>query len=352
MITLKYSTTKDESILDPPQYIQLDKIYNLIIIPHTEQYSSVFNIKPSDSVLINGKYHKVALSSGKILLNNQEYFYFYIAPGFKYKLKSEYTIQIDESIHKLDTYFSSKYSPKILYGLLVLPENLLYLFRNHKTILVSDGSKHYETNLINSYNKYNFYMGHKNNTILDILHPNNSPILKLINQEYQNEIFIRPLYNPNFPLGSLTLTFQGVNYNCGLSIDSDKYSKKLLIDPKQTFTIDNLSFGQYTINLFTKDGLLFSKTITIDKVDKEEISSKSSITNFYIKKNPLKDKANLLINLPLHETFEIKGPDNFFKQFNNGYQYLQNISEGYYTITGKNFEKTIYVIKNDNNYLS
>lgn len=352
MITLEYSTTKDESILDPPQYIKLDKIYNLIIIPNTEEYKEIFNIKPSDSVIINNKYHQVAISSGKISLNNQDYFYFYIAPGFKYQFKSEYSIKVGDTTHKLDTSFSTKYSPKILYGLLILPNNFLYLFHNHKTIFVSDSTKSYETSLISAYNKHNFYMGNKNNTILDILRPNNYPTLKLINQDYQNEIFIRPLYNPNFPLGSLTLTFKGVNYNCGLSIESDKYRKKILVDPRKTFTIDNLVFGQYNINLFTETDLLFSQTIIIDKLDIPNVQSKSSINNFYTKNKPLKDKANLLINLPMNQEFEIKGPNNFYMKLNNGYQYLQNLTEGYYIVIGNNFEKTIYLIKNDNNYLS
>lgn len=352
MISLDFNTTKDESLLNPPQYIQLNKIYNLIIIPYTEEFNNIFNIKPSDTILINNKYHKVALSSGIIILDDQKYFYFYIAPGFQYQFKSEYLIHINNTTYKLDTYFSTKYSPKILYGLLILSQNLLYLFDSQKTIMVSDGTKSYETNLISKFNKYNFYMGNKNTTILNILNSYNIKTLKLINQEYQKEIFIRPLYNPNFPLGSVTLNFKGVNNICGLSIESDKYSKKLLIDPKQIFTIDNLSFGQYSINLFTKDKLLFNQQITIDKIDNTNILSKSSLINFYIKQNPLPNKANLLINLPSHQNFEITGPDNFYKKFNSGYQYLQNIEEGYYTIITKKFNKMLYVVKNDNNYLS
>lgn len=346
MIEFNYTTTSDSSVLDPPKYIKLDKIYNLILIPDN------IKISPSDSILINDRPHKVALESGNIDFNNQKYTYLYIAPGFTYQYRSKYNVTINNIKYDLETAFSNKYNPKILYGLLILPDNFLYLFKDQRHITISDGLSSYKTKLINCINKYNFYMGQKNNTLLNILDSSNISSLQHINQEYQDSIFIRPLYNPNFPLGSITFDIKGVNNYCGLSIVSDNYNQKILIDPNKSFTIDNLSFGNYSINLFNKDTILYSTNITINKPITMNTPNRSSLSNFYHKKQPKKNLANLLINLPQHESFEIKGPNNFYRKFNNGYQYLQNILEGYYTITGSSYTKTLYVIKNDNNYIS
>lgn len=364
MIELEYSTTKDESILNPPQYLKIDKIYNLIIIPHKEEYKEFFDIQPSDSILINGKAHKVAISSGSIELNNQKYFYFYLAPGFKYVYGRSYNITYQNLNINLDIILSSKYSPKILYGLLILPNNFYYLFDKHKNLIVSDGQISFETKIIDIFNKYNFYMAQKNNTIINILDPSNIQTLKTINQDYQDSIFIRPLFNNNFPLGSIRFLVKGVNSMCGISIEGINYNKKLLVESNKSFLIDNLSFGNYTIQLFNKEGPLVvdyvnsvlhnssNLDIGIDKINTPKNSQQSSLLNFYNRTQPSKNKANLLVNLPVNDSFEIFGPNNFNQQFSSGYQYLQNIAEGYYTIKTKNNQKSLFVVKNDNNYIS
>lgn len=363
IIDIEYISTKDYSVLNTNKFLKIDKIQNLILIPNIIENNSFFNIKPTDIVSINNTKQKVALDSGFIDLNNNSYFYFYIAPGIKQQVNKIYSLEYSGQSIKLDMTLSTNFTAKFVFGLLVLPDNYYYLYHNQKKLILSDGIVSYETQINNIINKHNFYMANKNNTLIFILNSYNFKQLQLINQKFSNNYFIKPLYNINYPLGKLQISIKGVKDKYGINIKSSKYNKNFLVDTGKPLIIDDLPFGQYTIQVYNKDGIVIigkSNEITINSnsIDIEilqspgEQTTNSSLQQFYSKNKPQQDKANLLVNLPLNESFEIFGPNNFTKQFTSGYQYLQNIDDGYYNIKTNNNTKTFYVIKNDNNYIS
>lgn len=356
MLNIRYSTTPDYSGLNPPQFVKILKIYNTILIP-IDQIGN--EIQPSDTVsfLYNKKIikQKAGIGNGTVKLYNKEYYYFYIVPGFSSYIPDSIILN-DQSI-KLNKHFDPQYQAKIVNGLLVLDNNFNYLFSHINYAITLVNNKNIFTNIIRFENKYNYYSFNTNNTLLHILNPINNACLYELNNTY-SDIYIRPLFNKNYPLGRCLISSEGVS-NIRIKIGNNifRFNETINIDhlPSGNYNIVFLDKDNNTIDISTLNNKSWNKSnfnIKIDKLVSNQ-STQSSLTEAAQFSTPKKNFSNLLINIyPYNTAFEIFGPNNYYKKFSTGYQKLENIESGIYNIKFRNTNKEILVIKNDNNYFS
>jgi hypothetical protein len=356
MLDIVYSTKSDYSALYPPQFVQISKVYNTILIPISDITEKIF---PGTTVsfLYNKKIikQKVGVDCGTIKFYNKEYYYFYIVPGFTQYSPDE--IFINDKPIKLSKYFDPQYRSKILNGLIILPNNFNYLFNHTNYSILLTNNKNILTNIIKQENKYNYYMANANNTLLHILDPSNTNSLYELNSA-NTDSYIRPISNKNYPLGSCLISSEGVN-NIRMKIGNNIFKFNSILN------IDHLLAGRYSISFLddqdnpisinTINGKLLNTTsfdIIIDKVTRTTTKGQTLQESAKFS-TPKKDLSNLLINIyPYRTQFELFGPNNFYRKFNTGYQKLYNIESGNYNIKYKDINKEILVIKNDNNYFS
>lgn len=359
MIRIDYKTNKDYTSLNPPKFIQINSLLNTVLIPLQDMPYKVY---PSDSVtfLYNNKTlkQKVGLDSGIVKFYDNEYYFFYIIPGFKINpLKNNYDIILGESRFKLNPTFDASYTPKIINGLIVLPNNFNFAFNNMKYGILSCFNKQIFSHIIKSENKYNYYMANTSNTLLHILNTINTNSLYELNNNHPDS-YIRPLYNENFPLGSAVFNIDGVN-NARIKVGNNIFNFDNIIN------VDYLPSGQYNIVLLDKDnnklkidylnGTDWNKDSFDINIEAQSsiIDKKSSLLTFQSLDKPQKNFSNLTINIyPYHSSFEIFGPNKYYRKFNKGFQQLQDILPGNYMIRYNNIDYNILVIKNDNNYFS
>lgn len=359
MIDIGYSITQDYTGLNPPKFVSINKICNTVLIPRL-QISHY--IQPTDTVsfLINNKIvkQKIGLDSGFVRLYDKEYYYFYIIPGFSIDSNSKkYSIFIEDKEILLNTFFDTTYSAKLINALLVLPNNYNYAFNHTNYAIVLANNKNLFTHIFKQDNKYNYYMANTNTTLLYILNSQNTTTLYELNNTYQ-DIYIRPLFNKNYPLGSCRIEAKGVN------IDRIAFGNNIF-KFKDSINIDYLLAGSYSVRfLDNKDNLLIINNVNNDTIQQDsfditiprsipQTQTRSSILTIPYLDKPKTDYSNLIINLkPYNIKFELFGPLNFYRHYTNGYQQLHNIIPGEYNIKYKGINKKILVIKNDTNYFS
>jgi hypothetical protein len=359
MIDINFTTKPDYSSINPPKFIKCLSLYNTILIPKKDITT---RIEPGDTVtfLVNNQNikQKAAIDCGFVELYNDIYYYFYIVPGFEItKIDKKYRILINSTEIPLKGYMDPSHSAKIINGLAILPNNYSYAFNHTNYSIVSSNNKNLFTKINKKQNKNNYYMANTNNTILHILDNKNIDCLYEINN-ISNNVYIKPIFNLGFPLGKAIISSEGVS-NTRIKFGNNIYNFL------NNTTIDHLPTSRYNISFLDKDnnpliirklnGCDFLKDnfdINIDSVHHIN-STGSSIRTSYSFHKPGKNLSNLLINIhPYNTKFKIFGPNNFFKQFNTGYQKLINIYPGNYKIQYNNKENDIFVIKNDNNYHS
>lgn len=359
-ISIDYTITNDYTSLNSPAFVNVIKLYNLILLPKNDKY----NIKLSDSINVLDKTtnsilkQKVVLSIGNIILNNILYTYFYIANGITYQ-DHEYALILNGEYIDLQTNTHSD-SAKLLLGSIVLDNNYNYMFDTNIPLIANIDNNFIKFNITNIVNKYNFYQPLVNNTILFLLDTTNFEILSALNNK-NNTILIRPLYYKDFPLGSLYLKLS--NYN-GVS-NSESPEFKIFINNKSYYingnslNIKNLTSNNYTIKIIDRFGLL-----NIDYLNGQLYNGNEFIINIPLVKDNYKlDKialpipreyyppkqgfSHLMINLEHNRSFELLGPNNLQRFYNNGKQSLYNIISGNYVIVYNDKLQSFYVPPNE-----
>lgn len=371
-VDIIYSTTQDYSYQNKPQFVPVLNLYNTVLIPRIEQFNKLFNITVSDKLLfkdtINNRQliQSVVLDKGNIKLNNIEYLYFYIGNGIRGN--SEYILEYESEIYHLSHSFSNLHDIKLLNGLLVLDDNFSYMFNDQLSSIVRINEENLSCAIKKVDNRFSYYKLNTNNTLLYILDNSNLNLLYAINQPYINNILIRPLYNSKFPLGSARIKIidsNGVTNNepkYKIFLSSQNNNDSLFVN--DVLNIKNLSSGSYTIKIIDKNGPVLIRNINgiesnLDSFVIDILPVKDSYSNIqhklpkpHYKKQPDQGLANIMINLPYNENFEIFGPNNYYKNFNNGHQALYNMKDGLYTIKTQNTSKQFEIFKNNNNYIS
>lgn len=368
-ININYSLTKDYSALNQPSFVNILKIYNLVLLPITND--TVYNLSVSDEITFFDKINntkftqKIVISTGHITIYGLKYFYFYIGNGIPVS-NNEYSILLDDSKIDLSTRLSPIHSAKLLIGSLILDDDYQYLFDKDIPILLNINKQYYKTNMVDLINKYNYYAAFKNNSILLILDNNNIDILQAINNHYLVDFSIRPLFFRDFPLGSIMLS---ISYSNGVLIN-DPLEFKILLNNKSIFlrgntiNIINLVSGQYAIKIVDRSGLLYIDHLNGQPIDKDNFSFEiQSVSDNYQLNNialplprqykqPLNGLSNLMINLNYDKSITILGPNNINYKYDNGYQSILNTIPGEYTIIQDNKSKSFILYPNHNTIVS
>lgn len=361
-INISYNITNDYTGINPSKYISILKIRNLILLPL--EYNQTYNIKLNNTINILDKTtntiikQKIVFSTGQIELYSNKYIYFYIANGIPYE-DHEYAIILENSHIDLETKIhTSKHSAKLLIGSFILNNNYKYMFDTNIPILVNIDNTIIKLNINQIINKYNFYQPLTNNTIL-LFDFNYSELLYKINS-FNYNILIRPLYYINFPLGSLSIHISDYS-----GVSNNKSEFKIFVNDKSYYinsnslNIQNLTSNTYTIKIIDRFGLLNINLLNGHILNKNEfIVYIPLIKNNYKLSNkklpiprstrpPLSGLANLMINLDHDQSFELLGPNNFYRKYLNGYQSLYNIDSGNYIINYNNYFKSFYIPPNE-----
>lgn len=350
-ININYSLTNDYTGINSPVFISIMNIYNLILLPVNNQ--DVYNFKINDIIRIIDKTNNVIISqsvvfsTGYVELSSQRYYYFYIANGIK-KNNHDYAIILDDKQIDLVNNLYATNSAKLLIGSLILEDSYSYMFDKSIPLLANIDNNYIKFNFHSMINKYNFYKALTNTTVLFVLDTDNFDLLYKLNSDY-NSFLIRPLFYKNFPLGSLSLKLSEYN---GVS-NKDITEFKVFVNDKSYYinssilNINNLVSGQYTIKIIDRIGLLNIDYLNGQKFDSKEfiidimpIKDKYNLDTIALpipreNKSPRQGLVNLMINLDHNQSFELLGPNNFYKLYSSGYQSLYNMSSGDYVIKYK-----------------
>lgn len=360
-INIDYEFTGDYTKINPPVFLPVTKIYNLILLPVND--SKKYNIKKSDTVKILDKNtntilnQKCLFSCDNININDQEYFYFYIANGITNPEHDQYAVVLNNETINLTTNTTNK-AAKLLIGSLILDDDYSYMFDINIPLVANINNKNYiKFNITNKVNKYNYYKALTNNTILFILDSNNLELLNTINSSDSHYITIRPLYYANAPLGSLSIkisNYIGVSYNNAPEFKVFINNKSYYIN-SNSLNIKNLASNNYTIKIIDKNGPLIIGNLNGQEYNNNEYSifipliyddyklDKPALPIPRDNRPPSPGLSNLMINLDNNISFELLGPNNTHKMYNGGYQSLYNISSGDYIIKYNNQFKSFYI---------
>lgn len=358
-INIDYSITKDYTGMNPPLFLPVIKIYNLILLPDNQLY----NIKLNDSINIlditnnTPLPQKVVITTGYTIVQDQKYFYFYIANGIMVK-NHKYALILNGNTIDLETTISS-HSAKLLIGSLILEDNYSYMFDTNIPLLANINNNQVKFTINKIINKYNFYQALTNNTIL-LFDLNNIELLSQLNSTNDN-IMIRPLYYDNFPLGSLSINisnYSGVSNNITPEF-------KIFVDNKSYYINDNrlniinLASNTYTIKIIDRFGLLHIDNLNGQIFDQDQFTIFIPLVQDNYKldrvalpiprenKAPMLGLANLMINLDHDKSFELLGPNNFYKSYSSGYQSLYNIESGHYFAKYNDKLHSFYIAPNE-----
>ena len=380
-INVRYSTTGDFTFLNPSVYVPINKTYNLILLPINEESKDLMALEPSDTIKLFNKTlnsyttHKIALSCGMVRLKEQDYYYFYICKGLSLapSYQNESPISLSYKHHQIDlkTHLDSSYSAKLLMGLVVLPDDLSYMYTVGNNLIFDIDGSIVKGKLIDINNKFNYYMANKNNTLLYILDDTNYDLLYSLNESSVRQIFVKPHYYTNFPLGSFTIdiddkgvsnTEDGPKYK--LFFNTDNNNTHYLIN--NSLKIIDLPSNNYSVRIIDRNGLVkigLCNGVSIDadtfnvhipKIQDSYDLSTAFVPQFSRNISPNIGLANLMINLvPSDKPFELLGPNQFYKKYNSGgSKVLSNINSGKYSIVQEGYTRDFFVVKNDNNYIS
>ena len=370
-LDVDYEVKADYTQLDPPKFVPILSLYNLILIPANDQSNQdLLNISVSDDIKIfnktTNKYsdQKVILQSGFVVLQDVKYYYFYIGRGIPIT-KSDFVLRYQSKNYDLTTNFDNPQSIKLLMGSLILKDNFKYMFDINNNSLIRMLDKNFICKIIKIDNKHNYFKANTTNTILHILDHSNLTVLQNINNPYIENLLIRPLSNPNSPLGRLMINIKDPS---GVS-NNNELRYKIFINNASYFTnnvldIKNLVGGSYSIKIIDRTGpiqirnlngqLINSDSfqINIPSIKDEYKTLEHKLSNLHPRLLPNKGHANIMINLQYDKSFEIFGPNNFYRKYSSGHQALYNMHHGQYTIKSENITKDFLIIKNNNNHIS
>lgn len=401
-ISVNYVTKADYSHNSFFSFAKILKIHNLILIPKNK-YPKVENLIPGNSVdiLIKNKKIKqsVVLETGFMNLDNIDYFYFYIGNGIKITdriafAKKDYSLSIDDKNITLSLVMDNKKTSKLLIGCLVLDKNLDYAFRNKDILQANIDNQIIPGKLNIKLNKHNFYEPLKTNTLLLIDYQYNTNILYALNSiNGFNAAYIRSLTTKkNNQKGSIHLKITGgIGNGLGvLNSDGEGYRYKVYcksIDNtyNQTFytnhllDINSLDCGHYIIRIEDMVGNNIDFVNNMPVVDNEfnfrilgsieeeqktianqmsqinhiTMNQSSPLPRFKRVSRPMRNKANLLINIkPLDTHPTLYGPNNFVQKLNSGYELIPNLDPGKYSIKAEDQTKDFFLVQNDTYHLN
>ena len=368
-IDIDYQVRSDYTAIDPPKFVSILNLYNLILIPINDKNNALCNFSISDEIKIYNKntnkyyYQKVVLSCGYIKLSNTEYYYFYIGNGIS-SPPDQLVLQHNGQNYDMSTSLDQSANIKLLKGLLVLSDNFSYMFNTNDQAIINISDKQSLVKITKIENKYNFYKANTNSTILHILDESNFNLLYNINNPYSTNVLIRPLCYLNSPLGGFKISIKD-----DIGVSNDEFKYKIFINNKGYFInnvldIKNLAGGSYSIKIIDKIGLIQignlngqlvnsdSFKINIPTVKDEYKILEHKLPHLHKRLEPNTGQSNVMINLPYNKPFEIFGPNNFYRQYKYGHQAIYNVSGGEYIVKSENMTKNFFIIKNTNNYIS
>lgn len=262
-IRLDYYTRPDYSYNALFPFVQIERIYNLVLIPTNllENIDSLNKIKIINKKN-NQKYNQsVVFSKNEISILNNKFYAINIAPGFRLDHileKNDYCLSINNKEISLDLILNSSESPKLLVGNLVLFDNFYNRFNDGDNIELNINNKIIYGKIYQRFNKYNYYIGNKVTTILDIINENNYNILYNLNSNIlYNKCYVRSLdTKSNNNKGSLCLNFLDSSKNLVVRCYSNnKIYSKTTDNILSKLYFNDLEKNNYIIEIFNKNNI-------------------------------------------------------------------------------------------------
>jgi hypothetical protein len=254
-IRLNYYTRPDYSYNAFFLYVQIERIYSLILIPQ----KLITNINTIDKIKIinqKKKYEQsVVFCKDELTVGNNKFYAINIAPGFRVDHlleKNNYSLVLDNNEYKLDLVLTSSDSPKLLIGNLILSDNFYNRFNDNDNIELNINNKNIRAKIKNRFNKYNYYIGEKITTVLELLDYNT--IYNLNSNIIYSSCTVRSLDTKTTKRkGSIILDFYDPPTDLMVSLSS--HNTKVIkntenIGSKLYFT--NLEKNNYIIEIFNK----------------------------------------------------------------------------------------------------
>lgn len=274
-IKLNYYTRPDYSYNAHFPFVPIERIYNLVLISQ----EMISNISDLNKIRILNKKQKydqsVVFSKEEFSVGNNKFYAINIAPGLRLDHlleKNNYSLVLDNNEYVLDLVLTGSNTPKLLIGNLVLSDNYYSRFNNNDNIEVNINNKNISTKIKNRLNKYNYYIGEKITTILEVLDYN---IVYNLNSNTQyNQCYARSIDTKmNNNKGSLCLDFysSAKDLTIRLSLHNNKY--EITTDNIQSKVyFRDLVKGNYTVEIFNKNDIDNKYTINYNNTIMDKLN--------------------------------------------------------------------------------
>lgn len=257
-IKLNYYTRSDYSYNAHFPSVPIERIYNLVLIPQ-ELISNIDSVNKIRILNKKKKYDQsVVFSKNEFSIGNNKFYAINIAPGLRLDHlleKNNYALELDNNEYVLDLVLTASNSPKLLIGNLILSDNFYSRFNNNDNIEVNINNKNICAKINNRLNKYNYYIGEKIATILEVLDYN---VLYNLNSNITyNQCYVRSLdTKSNNNKGSLCLDFYSSAKDLTITLSSHNNKYEITTDNVQSKVyFKNLVKGNYVVEIFNKNDM-------------------------------------------------------------------------------------------------
>lgn len=274
-IKLNYYTRPDYSYNAHFPFVPIERIYNLVLIPQ-ELISNIDSVNKIRILNKKKKYDQsVVFSKNEFSVGNNKFYAINIAPGLRLDHlleKNNYALELDNNEYVLNLVLTASNSPKLLIGNLILSDNFYSRFNNNDNIEVNVNNKNIGAKIKNRLNKYNYYIGEKITTVLEVLDYN---VLYNLNSNIAyNQCYVRSLdTKSNNNKGSLCLDFYSSAKDLTITLSSHNNKYTQITDNIQSKVyFKNLVKGNYIVEIFNKNDMDNKYTINYNNTIMDKLN--------------------------------------------------------------------------------
>jgi hypothetical protein len=244
-----YST---KALFDP---VEAKVVYNLLLLPLSKS-SDYSDILSSEISIKNGNHQieqKLCMDYGNIVINDQEYQYYYISPGIEAPHFVKSKLLFNDKEINLEHVFGSGRA-KLVIGSMIISNDYSFAYKNNDIIKINElsNNSYIDTQIKQVFIKSGLYFSNNISTILNIIHNNTIDIEPILFINKHKNLTTQSLTTKsNNRLGSITCHVSNADKSSLIAILTNEFgdTRTLNFNDKYHLTINNLMYGKYILKI-------------------------------------------------------------------------------------------------------
>lgn len=358
----KFNDYSTKSLFDPVEEVKI--IYNLLLLPlnKSADYSDILS---SDIAIKNGSNkveQKICMDYGNVIIDDQEYQYYYISPGIEKPQSVKTKLLLNDREMNLEHVFGSGRA-KLVIGSIIISNDYSFAYKNMDIIRISESldSNYIDTQIKQVFIKSGLYFSNNISTILNLIYNNTIDLDPIFFINKHKNLSTQSLTTKsNYRLGSITCHVSNADKNSLIATLTNELedTETFSFDNKYHLTMNNLRYGKYILRIKDNNSnasiynneFINSDTFEIDILDscekERELSMMQSASLFNIdqcllnvynkppKRLLFSDpefKNGVLLNIsPIDSCFKITGQN--YNLEDCGYKIIKDLDHGKYNM--------------------